>query len=547
VSLQPEDPSQGHQPGPRAPGAAAGPAAAPCGNRGRAPSGPASPAAPAPIASPATVVQALAMIGAGLDFLNAADLAGLPSASQGEALAALGGAGAKYTAAHARALAAFTASSGYETDGHFGPVPWLTHVTRKTTAAARRDVAWMRRLAGHPAIADALASETVSDSWAALFCEWTDRLPAADRAGADAILLGAAARGVPLEDLKILAVSMYELSRANDPDPDDGRPFDDRSVRLETTIGGAGRLTGNLSPGCAAALQAVLDALGKNRGAGDLRSQDQRYHDALDEALQLLIGAGMLPDRAGQPTQIQLHIPLSQLRKLPGASEAEATWLAARAGETGYLAGRDAEAAACDATVIPVVTGHVDWEAADRMTQLWIDAHHLDRGREPCGCECGKCSCRPPAPMTGEARARLRRTLLGLAVDALSGEAGLAGYLRAKTLGAQFTTMSLPLDVGHADTVPAAIRRAVILRDKHCRWPGGCDRPAAVCEVHHVHHKADGGPTSVKTCLLLCSFHHQVCIHRWGWTITLQPDGITEARSPWRQVLRSHGPPARPG
>jgi Domain of unknown function (DUF222) len=350
VGLQPEyRPSQGREPDRDASGAAA---------------------------SPATVGEALAMIGAGLDFLNAADLASLSSAAQGEALAALAQAAAKHTAAHARALTAFAASSGYEADGHFGPVPWLTHVTRKTKAAARREAAWMRRLRAHAAVAQALASGAFSDSWAAQFCEWTDRLPAAERPGADAILLGAAARGVPLDDLKILAVNMYELSRANDPDPDDDKPFDDRSVRLESTIGGADRLTGNLSPGCAATLQAVLDALGKNRGAGDLRNQDQRWHDALEEGLRLLVGAGMLPDRAGQPTQIQLHIPLSQLRQMPGASEAEAAWLAARAGDPGYLAGKDAEAVACDATMIPVVTGHIDWDTADRMTQVWIDTHH---------------------------------------------------------------------------------------------------------------------------------------------------------------------------
>jgi hypothetical protein len=32
---------------------------------------------------------------------------------------------------------------------------------------------------------------------------------------------------------------------------------------------------------------------------------------------------------------------------------------------------------------------------------------------------------------------------------------------------------SLPLDVEHAKTIPPAIRNAVILRDRRCRWPGG--------------------------------------------------------------------------
>jgi len=46
----------------------------------------------------------------------------------------------------------------------------------------------------------------------------------------------------------------------------------------------------------------------------------------------------------------------------------------------------------------------------------------------------------------------------------------------------------------------------------------------------------------------LCWFHHQIAIHRWGWTLVLNPDGTTTA---WNKdktkVLHSHGPPVRPG
>ena len=57
--------------------------------------------------------------------------------------------------------------------------------------------------------------------------------------------------------------------------------------------------------------------------------------------------------------------------------------------------------------------------------------------------------------------------------------------------------------IGYAETIPAGICNAVTLRDKHCRWPA-CSQPASACEVHHVKHKANGGKTSTKDCLLLC-------------------------------------------
>ncbi len=120
---------------------------------------------------------------------------------------------------------------------------------------------------------------------------------------------------------------------------------------------------------------------------------------------------------------------------------------------------------------MPVVTGSVDWQAVDEMTQVWIDAHGLDRGREPCGCSCGGCTCQPPAPMDAEATARLRRTLLAMAADAMSGPTGLAAYLRSRLLGAPYNSASLPLDVGRARDIPDHIRRAVILRDSTAAGP----------------------------------------------------------------------------
>ena len=138
--------------------------------------------------------------------------------------------------------------------------------------------------------------------------------------------------------------------------------------------------------------------------------------------------------------------------------------------------------------------------------------------------------------------------MIGKAVDLLSGPGGLASFLRRRELGVRLGGPSLPLDIGYAETVPAGIRNAVVLRDRRCRWAGGCDQPASACDVHHTKHKKHGGKTSTADCVLLCFFHHQIVIHKWGWTLVLNPDGTTSAWNKDRtKVLRSHGPPARAG
>jgi len=84
---------------------------------------------------------------------------------------------------------------------------------------------------------------------------------------------------------------------------------------------------------------------------------------------------------------------------------------------------------------------------------------------------------------------------------------------------------SQPLDVGRrTPIVPPAVRRAVILRDRVCRFPG-CDRPHTWCDAHHVVHWADGGSTSLQNLVLLCRRHHRMLHRRDGFRLNLQ-DGV---------------------
>ena len=392
-----------------------------------------------------------------------------------------------------------------------------------------------------------MAAGDISESWAKEIATWTDKLPAEKRDEADEILLDAAASGLPMEDIAVLARKIDETWKAQHPDPDDGNGddgdedgFDDRYLRLGTTLDGVGKVDGDLTAGCTAALQAIFDSLGKHLGPEDHRTIEQRQHDALEEALQRLIKAGLLPDSAGQATLAQVHIRLADLR----SSALEREWINARCGQPGWLTGPAAEAAACDARIAPVVTGSVDWTAVDAMAEEWVQAYGLDGHRRPCGCVCGGCTCTAPAPLTPEQKTQLRQALLAMAADAMSGPDGLASYLRTRQLGVPYAGKSVPLDMGRVKGIPDNLRRLVILRDRHCAWPGGCDRPPAGCQVHHIVPRARGGKTRLKDLILLCHYHHQVCIHRLGWILTLHADGTTEARSPHGEILRSHGPPA---
>ena len=496
------------------------------------------------------------MVHAGLGYLATADPAQLAAATQAECLRELEQADAVATAARALFLAGFTAGQGYADDAEYSAVSWLMHRTGITRGAAVGRTAWAKRAGAHPAVLAALAARQVSESVGRLICLWTGRLPEKFREASDELLIAAAAGGLGLEELAALAAEMYERARSELPDQDPDRDFADRCLKLATTFGGAGVIHGDLTPECAAAVEAVLDALGAPAGAEDDRTRDQRYHDALQEAMRRLAVSNLLPERAGHPVKAWAHMSLADLLRLDGSSALQEQWTAqvraqwaahrAAASETGsdggaWLDGNAAEAIACDAAMAPIVTGDVNVEALEDLVRLCVELDRLRRADD---------RDRPDmsAPDTTAAWAALEQAVIGRAVDLLSGPGGLASFLRRRQLGARLAGPSLPLDIGYSETIPAGIRNAVILRDRKCRWAGGCDQPASACEVHHTKHKANGGKTSTKDCVLLCSFHHQVVIHRWGWTLVLNPDGTTTA---WNKdktkVLHSHGPPARTG
>ncbi|MGO9310145.1 MAG: DUF222 domain-containing protein [Spirochaetia bacterium] len=96
------------------------------------------------------------------------------------------------------------------------------------------------------------------------------------------------------------------------------------------------------------------------------------------------------------------------------------------------------------------------------------------------------------------------------------------------------------LNIGRrARTIPPAIRRALMLRDRGCAFPG-CIHTAFL-HGHHIEHWLHGGETSLNNLVMLCTFHHHL-VHEGGWTVTAGADSVFAFHSPAGTLLAPQPP-----
>jgi hypothetical protein len=97
------------------------------------------------------------------------------------------------------------------------------------------------------------------------------------------------------------------------------------------------------------------------------------------------------------------------------------------------------------------------------------------------------------------------------------------------------------LEVGaRTRTIPLALRRALRHRDRSCRFPG-CDIP--ITQGHHIHHWANGGPTTLSNLALLCRRHHRA-VHEEGYRVARGDDGALRFSNPNGIPIPELPPPA---
>jgi hypothetical protein len=159
-------------------------------------------------------------------------------------------------------------------------------------------------------------------------------------------------------------------------------------------------------------------------------------------------------------------------------------------------------------------------------------------------------------PVSGTGGDRFQ-VVVHLDQDVLGPDGALAGTLEDGTHVASETLRRVACDCGlvaagadggeltvgrRARTIPPAIRRALMLRDRGCAFPG-CTHTRFL-HGHHIRHWLHGGETSVDNLALLCTVHHHL-VHEGGWTIARGADGRLVFTSPVGRGL-PYKPPREP-
>jgi hypothetical protein len=397
-------------------------------------------------------------------------------------------------------IADFDRLRGWEAGGHRSCAHWLAFRTQVDLGTAREKVRAARALEALPATAAAMSRGELT------FSQVRALTRIADTSNESELL--ELARGLTIEKLERVVRAWRRSSSRRDEVEREREQFASRSLSIFPDDEGMYLVRGRLMPEVAAllmrAIEAASDELFRERPAAleaSLREAAQRRADALSLLAERALAAGLAvranrDDAAGEARAVR--VPISGTR------------------------------AARYQVVIHVQAGVAPRPDISHETPGQFGPQIRSDGREP---EDGS------APEDGGAPEHLAPPEhLGppeqLGPPEHPGALEDGGELEDGTRLCRDTTRRLccdaavvrvvhdgggrVLDAGRRTrTIPPALRRALEVRDRGCRFPGCGLR---FTDAHHVRHWADAGETSLGNCLLLCSHHHRL-VHEGGWRV----------------------------
>ncbi|MGX5656653.1 DUF222 domain-containing protein [Geodermatophilus nigrescens] len=368
----------------------------------------------------------------------------------------------------ARAVRAAELSSAPERDGLTSMASWLRGHCRLSGREASRLVGNGRALEHLPVLAEAHDAGLVTAAQVAVAAEVTtpDRLAAAAAQGVDLGEIDAVLAGVAVEqehDALVVVVKRY--CNALDPDGPEPDPTEGRRMSVVRHSDGTVSFHLHLDAVGAERFSTAVEAhVQADRPAGDDRSRAQRLADGAVQLADTALASGAAPRLRGVKPQVVVKVDAEDLHD-----------------------------PACPRDHAP--TG------ADSETEADTDTE----------------SSRP----SSLPRWRGSATLGSGAVVPAATARWLAcdGAITRVVLGPD----GAPLDLGREQRLADRhVRRAAEVRDGGCVFTG-CGAPTWWCDVHHLVHWLDGGPTSLENSALLCERHHTK-VHS-GFRVQRQPDG----------------------
>ena len=246
---------------------------------------------------------------------------------------------------------AFAQTAPEEWDGHVSPIQWMREECGMTAAAAGSAICVGDQAPVLPESTGAVEHGRLGFPHLAVLAGTALALRESPTAGAFAeqpLLDQALAHG-----LKRFRAECAHVRHAADAAAFLAQQREEisyRSLELRTGEGGALFLKGFFDPVGGAALRTALDPLARSSGAGDDRSREQRYADALVELAGHGLDEGLVPRIGGQRPHLQVTSTLETLLGAPGA----------RAGtveHAGPVASSTVQRIACDASIMRVLMG----------------------------------------------------------------------------------------------------------------------------------------------------------------------------------------------